>query len=138
MKKILFGILAIFIASVMVFTPVFAEKCTCGDGREGVVTSILGNNGCSCDDGKGSSIIGILKLVVDIMSVGVGILGAIGISVFGIQYLTAGGNEEKVRKAKHRIFQIVLGLAIYVAVYILLRWLLPGFEDSAKDISLLT
>ena len=127
MKKILFTILAIFMGSIMMFTPVFAEKCTCEGGKEGVSTSIL-ENGCSCDDGDGSSIMNILKTIVDIMSVGVGILGVIGISIFGVQYLTAGGNEDKVRKARHRIFEIVLGLAIYAVVYYVLRWLLPGFD----------
>ena len=132
MKRILFTILAIFMGSIMVFTPVFA-KGDCGEGC--VPTSILGNEGCSCDDSKGSSIMEILKIAVDIMSIGVGILGVIGISIFGVQYLTAGGNEEKVRKARHRIFQIVLGLAIYVVIYFALRWLLPGFNTSVKNIS---
>ena len=70
----------------------------------------------------------VLKLVVDIMSVGIGILGVIGISISGVQYLTAGGNEEQTRKAKRRIFEIVIGLGIYVLIYALLQWLLPGFN----------
>lgn len=70
----------------------------------------------------------ILVLVVEIMSVGVGILGVIGISVSGIQYLTAGGNEEQTRKAKRRIFEIVIGIAAYVVIYALLKWLLPSFN----------
>ena len=131
MKKILFSILAIFMGSIMMFAPVFAED-SCGEGC--VPTSILGEKGCSCDKGEGESIMGVLKLAVDIMSAGVGILGVIGISIFGVQYLTAGGNEEKARKAKHRIFEIVLGLAIYTAVYVFFRWLLPGFDESVNKI----
>ena len=62
------------------------------------------------------------------MTIGVGILGVLGITIVGIQYLTAGGNEEKTRKAKRRLFEIVLGLAVYVAIYAILQWLLPGFN----------
>lgn len=70
----------------------------------------------------------LLKLVVRIMTVGIGILAAIGIAVSGIQYLTAGGNEEKTRKAKRRIFEIVIGLAAYALIYAALRFLLPDFN----------
>ena len=92
-----------------------------------VKTAIIGN-GKVCDDGNGSSVIDVLRLVVNIMSVGVGILGVVGITIVGIQYLTAGGNEEKTRTAKRRIFEIVIGLAVYAVAYAILYWLLPGFS----------
>ena len=90
---------------------------------EGVETAILTN--CGNDpDGVGC----ILRLVVDIMSIGIGILGVIGIVIVGLQYLTAGGNEEKTRKAKQRMFEIIIGLVAYVAIYAILKWLLPSFD----------
>lgn len=79
------------------------------------------------DSQNGAGIICILGLVVDIMTIGIGILAVIGITVSGIQYITAGGSEEQTRKAKRRIFEIVLGLAVYAVSYLLLRFLLPGF-----------
>ena len=132
MKKILFSILAIFMGSIMVFTPVFA---TCPEGTtpvsilDNVGNTVISEDGEKCvEDENGSTIMNILKAVVDIMSVGIGILGVIGISVSGVQYLTAGGNEEQTRKAKRRIFEIVLGLIVYVMIYTILVWLLPGFN----------
>lgn len=92
-----------------------------------VKTAIIGG-GEVCDDGSGSSIIEVLKLVVNIMSVGVGILGVVGITVVGIQYLTAGGSEEKTRVAKKRMLEIVIGLAAYAVSYWILQWLLRGFS----------
>ena len=62
------------------------------------------------------------------MTIGVGILGVIGISITGIQYLTAGGNEEKTRKAKQRMFEIIIGLAVYAVFFLFLQWILPNFE----------
>ena len=62
------------------------------------------------------------------MTVGVGILGVIGITIVGIQYLTAGGNEEKTRKAKRRMFEIVIGLVVYVVFYAFLKWLMPAMK----------
>ena len=120
MQKILSFVTAIILAFSVVATPVFAAD---KDKDSGVETAIL--NTCGQDsDGVGC----ILRLVVDIMSIGIGILGVIGITVVGIQYLTAGGDEGKVKKSKQRMFEIVIGLVAYVVIYALLRWLLPGFN----------
>lgn len=135
MKKILLGILTIVLGASL-FTPAqtFAKKagdsCTCADGRTGHVvvdTAIL--DGCDCSENNGDNAIKeILSQVVDIMSIGIGILGVIGITVVGIQYLTAGGSEEKARKAKRRMFEIVIGLAAYVLIYAVLKWLMPSMS----------
>lgn len=103
--------------------------CTEEQRKNGCVsTAILGENGCSCDDGNGSSVKNILKLVVEIMTVGVGILSVIGISVVGVQYLTAGGDEAQTRKAKRRMLEIVIGVVLYVAAFALMSWLIPDFK----------
>lgn len=138
MKKITALILSAVIGLSLISAPVFAGEC--------VMTSVLGGAACnkdgdkihdidkdhplrdgeyncSCDDGEGGSITHILYLVVDIMTIGIGILGVIGISIVGVQYLTAGGNEEKTRKAKRRMFEIILGLVAYAVIYALLKFL---------------
>ncbi|MBR3322352.1 hypothetical protein IKG05_01795 [Candidatus Saccharibacteria bacterium] len=142
MKKILSGMIAVVLGALLVMggsvyaddttsnTSTNTESCTCEDGRAGTrpKTAIIGNGtstGCECGGGEGVK--SILNLVVDIMTVGVGILGVIGITVVGIQYLTAGGNEEKTRKSKRRMFEIVIGLVAYVLIYAALKWLLPSF-----------
>ncbi len=122
LKKILLSIITIFLCGAIMVAPVFAEDC--------VPTAILGN-GKVCDSGNGDSVIKILELIVNIMSIGIGILGVIGITIVGIQYLTAGGSEEKTRKAKRRMFEIVLGLVAYVVIYALLKWLLPEFGGQS-------
>ena len=104
--------------------PYHPEDCN------GVHTAILGENGCFEDDTNGGGVIKIILIVIDILTVGVGVIGVIGISVVGIQYLTAGGSEEKVRTAKRRIFEIVLGLAFYAIMYFILKWLLPTFIET--------
>ncbi len=120
MKKLL---LSAFIAvvGITLIMPVSVFAADCPDGC--VPTAILGENGCSCDSGNGDSIIAILNLVVNILTVGIGIFGVIGITIVGIQYLTAGGNEEKTRKAKRRMFEIIIGLIVYAIMYALLQWL---------------
>ena len=113
--------------------PVFADSC---DSDKFVETAIMGGDYIvdgktkhgTCDDGNGSNIKEILELVVSIMTIGIGILGVLGITIVGIQYLTAGGNEEKTRKAKRRMFEIVIGIAAYVLLTAFLNFLIPGFK----------
>ena len=134
MRKLLYGLMAGFMGVMMlsaplmvVNDPVYAAECDCPDGSKGVKTAIL-SGGCSCDNGQGSEVIRILNLVVSILTIGIGILGVVGITVVGIQYLTAGGSEEKTRKAKRRLFEIVIGLVAYVLIYALLSFLIPDFH----------
>ena len=133
MKKIILALAAVMMSGIMLVSPVFAESnCVftsvignqkCSKNADGeAVADPPGDFNCSCDDGKGSATTDILKLVLDIFSVVVGILAVIGITIVGIQYLTAGGSEEKTRKAKRRMLEIVIGIALYVLLYSLLRW----------------
>lgn len=124
MKKAI-AIFFVVITGLFVFfspTPVFAAKDGCVD------TIILGGDEHKVCDNDGSSIYALLRMIIDIMTIGVGILGVIGISVTGIQYLTAGGSEEKTRKAKQRMFEIIIGLAVYATFFLVMQWLIKDFE----------
>ena len=91
-----------------------------------------------CDDCHGAAIFKLIALVIDIMSIGIGILAVIGIIIAGIQYMTSGDNPATLKKAKSRIFNIVLGLAAYSVMFAFLQFLLPGglirdFSGSGGD-----
>ena len=130
MKKILSGIVAV----VMVISGLVMPMTTAyADGEGDASTSATSSGAVILTDcweeakGKdGEGIMCVLKIALDILTVGIGILGVLGIVIVGIQYLTAGGNEEQTRKAKRRMFEIVIGLVAYVLLYALLNWLLPG------------
>jgi F0F1-type ATP synthase membrane subunit c/vacuolar-type H+-ATPase subunit K len=140
MKKVLSAIIAIIMGGFMMATPIVASSPVFAEDKC-VLTTVLGNDkcdkdgnrgkgnlNCSCDNGGGSSIGETLMLVINILSVAIGILAAIGIAIVGVQYLTAGGNEEKTRKSKRRLFEIVIGVVAYVLIYALLNWLIPSFK----------
>lgn len=125
MKKIITAIISLVLGFSLVPAQAFATNNV---GTFGVEAAILKDCASKADSEDGQGIICILELVVEIMTVGIGILAAIGIGVAGVQYLTAGGSEEQTRKAKRRIFEIVIGLAAYVLIYALLYFLLPDFH----------
>lgn len=148
MKKILLAGITIMMGLLMTAPVMAADVCQEIKDKSCVKSALFGdyydstgnkvNAGasgavrCACDEGNGESVINLLFLVVDIMTIGIGILGVVGILIVGIQYLTAGGNEEKTRKAKRRMFEIVLGLVVYALIYIGVRWLLPGGWDIVE------
>ncbi len=134
MKRIISIIIATILGFSLISAPAFAAKkgdsCKCADGSTGVVTvdtNIL--SGCDCSGGNsGGAVKNLFIFVADILSIGVGVLGVIGISIVGIQYLTAGGNEEKTRKAKRRMFEIVIGVFAYSLLYTFLKFFLSNFN----------
>ena len=127
MGKLLRTVLVAIVGATLLATsvPVFAEE---SDKKNCVDTVIIGGENHEVCDTDGQSIFALLHLVIEIMTIGVGILGVIGISVTGIQYLTAGGSEEKTRKAKRRMFEIIIGLAIYATFFVIMQWVTPNFE----------
>ncbi len=129
MKKILIAI-TIFVSSIAgLNVSAYATNPLSTFGKAiGEDNAIIFKN-CAKYDGE-ESIKCILKFVVDTLSIGVGILGVIGISVVGIQYLTAGGSEEKTRKAKRRMFEIIIGLLAYAVIYAALRFALPNYPND--------
>lgn len=114
-------VLMVFVLGLMYSAPVFAAECG------GAETAII-----ECADDEGG-IWHLLNLIVDIASIGIGILGVIGISVAGVQFLTAKDSLEQTKKAKNRISQIVIGLALYVSIFVIVQWLLPGGVLNSLD-----
>lgn len=101
---------------------------------EVVETNFFGNY---TDDGEGCGVYMILNMIIDILSIGIAITGVIGVTLVGIQYMTAKDSEEKTRKAKNRMLEIVIGLVAYAALFAGVQWLLPGglMNNSCKSIS---
>lgn len=90
---------------------------TCGKAK----TNIL-----SCT-GDGATAIGdVLKTILTIMSIGVGILAVAGIVYGAILYSSAQDNAAQTKKAIEVIINTVIGLLLYVFMYAILNWLIPG------------
>lgn len=98
------------------------EENNAPSGCEDIKTSII-----RCDESKGGNAIwGVLLLVINIMTAGVGVVAVGGIVYAGILYTAARDNASQVTKAKDIIFNVVLGLVAYGGMYALLQWLIPG------------
>ena len=82
----------------------------------GASTSILPDNGID----------GLLKLILNILVYGLGAAAILGVIIVGIQYMTSRDNEQQATQAKKRLYEIIIGLVAWAAMFAVLNWLIPG------------
>lgn len=91
---------------------------------ETVDTNIIGGGQVDVADGQG--IYAILRLIVTILTYGLGVAATIGVVIAGVMYLTAKDSPDKVAAAKKRLIEVVLGLVAWAVMAAVLNWLIPG------------
>lgn len=116
-------LIASTISTTTALTSNTAHAATCG----GVETSIISCGG-NKDSGKveDTGLWGILILVINIMTAGVGVLALAGLVYGGILYSSAGGSPEQVKKARGVITNVVIGVVAFGAMFTLLNFIVPG------------
>ena len=94
----------------------------------GVETSIISCKEDNSDKNnlEDNGVWGLLLIVLNIMTAGVGIVAVGGIVYGSILYTTAGGSTEQVKKAIGVIRNVVIGLIAFVGMYAFLNFLIPG------------
>lgn len=73
-----------------------------------------------------SPILDLTFAFIRFLSIGVGIIVAISIIIAGIQYSMSEGNAETTSKAKGRIRSAILALFIYIFMFSILQFIIPG------------
>lgn len=96
---------------------------TCG----GAHTSYISCNAPKKSDTiEGSSFWWLIQYVLGIAVSLVGIVAVAGIVWGSILYASAQGNEQQVERAKTIIRDVVIGLVLFILMYAILQYLLPG------------
>lgn len=112
---------AVFALGGLLFAgPAVAAECG------SVQTSII-----NCEQDGGSTpqetgVWGILLLVINILTAGVGVVAVGGIVYASILYISAGGSGEQTKKALGIIANVVIGVLAYALMYAVLNFLVPG------------
>lgn len=122
-----FFIVAGLLAGLLTITlslQVSAAEVDCTD----IKTSVLP---VECDPTKAdaverTAVWGLLILVINLLSAGVGILAVGGILYGSILYTTSSGDPEKSTKARKIIGNVVVGLIAYAMMWALLNFITPG------------
>lgn len=109
-------------------TPVFADEETEGDSSS-TTSKYEGNIITDYDpsaDTDGQGIFLILNIILTVLTFAVATAGVIGLVISGIMYMTSQGDPGRMKVAKTRIIEIVIGLIAYALLYVALNWLIPG------------
>ena len=114
--------LCITTLGLVVAPAALAVPLECG----GVPTSVVSCPQTGSGSIEQSGIWGILILVINILSVGVGIAAVGGVVYGSILYTTAGGGLDQTKKARAIIANTVVGIVLYIAMWALLNYMIPG------------
>jgi len=105
-------------------SPIVSAVDKCG----GVDTSII-----HCDqpggkdaDIKDTGVWGILLVIINIMTAGIGILAVGGVIYGSILYTSSGGSAEQTKKAMGIIYNVIIGLIVYALMFSFLNYIIPG------------
>jgi len=78
----------------------------------------------------------VREVVARIINVAMGLLGIVAVVIIlagGFLWMTAGGNEEKVEKAKSLIFSGIIGLAIILTSFAIARFVISSLGDATAN-----
>lgn len=94
----------------------------------GVETAIIS---CSQNSDKPTTIEqtgvwGLLILIINIMTAGVGVLALVGFIYGAILYTSAGGSPEQIKKARTVFTNVVIGVAAFGGMFTILNFIVPG------------
>ncbi len=119
---VLGGLLLVPVVAIAVPSATSYAQQKCG----GVDTAII-----SCDEKGGgeledSGLWGLLLVVINILTAGVGVLALAGIVYGSVLYTSAGGSPEQVKKAYNIFTNVVIGVIAFGGMFALLNFLIPG------------
>lgn len=126
MKKIKIHIITLLLMALAItLTPVAAlaaGTCTDSDGQT-ITTSVLDCPGST----EGRALIWqLLTIGVNFLAVGVGLAVVAGIVFGAFTYASAGGNAEQTKKGISYITNAVIGLLLFIFMYAIINFLVPG------------
>ncbi|MBA3757252.1 hypothetical protein H0X09_00070 [Candidatus Saccharibacteria bacterium] len=75
---------------------------------------------------KENAVVKKLQLLVNFLSIGVGVVVVAMIIFGGIRYIMAGDNPNAVTEAKNHITNALIALLAFIFVSAFLQWLIPG------------
>ena len=136
-------ILATTLLLVMTLLPVnvYAAVTPVGGGGAATVdgTSSVGGKQDACEalkqldpakacGGGSAGVSGIIKTVINILSLVAGFLGVIFVIISGFKYITSGGDSAGISSAKSTLVYALVGLAVAASAQVLVRFVLYNVQ----------
>lgn len=121
-KKILFCFIVIFLITIPILN-VNAQTEALNKARGGLINSAkkaeLASTEATVDDPMAANPQKIITNIVGYILSFIGVILLINMAFAGYSWMSSGGNEESIKKAKDKIKNSIIGLIIIVAAYII-------------------
>lgn len=85
---------------------------------------------CAVEGDPGTRLTGLIKTIINIISVVVGVVAVIMIVIGGLKYITSGGDSSNVSSAKNTILYAIIGLVIVALAQFIVRFVLERSIDA--------
>ncbi len=111
-KKLILGLavsLSLFVASPGM---VLAAADPTGAAKNHVCEGISGQVGGDCTRSQSARLSGVMKNVLNVLSIIAGVAAVIMIIISGMKYITSGGDSSSVASAKNTLIYAVVGLIV--------------------------
>lgn len=128
-KKILISFLILFAIGFMLIgkNQVFAQD-SLGEQIKKETDTIAGENTYATAEAKKKSLIDVYQFAIGLITSFLGVMFFILTIVAGIQWMTAGGNDEQITKAKGNFKNGIIGITIILAAYIITVFVLSNLS----------
>lgn len=100
-----------------------STDCIQGGLCQGAQSLVVQQGTQTCTE-QGTGITGLIKTVINVLSIIVGVVAVIMIIIGGFRYITSGGKQESVTGAKNTILYAVIGLVIVALAQVIVRFVL--------------
>lgn len=121
-----------FIVAVMVLTfgallvaPLSAPVYAATDPNQEACDAI------NCDDPQGLDLNNVIEVVVQMLSLVIGIVAVIMVMISGFKYITAAGDSTKVASAKNTLIYAIIGLVLVALAQFIVQFVIKKTDGAA-------
>lgn len=114
--------------SVQALTPTVAYAGLFDGAKENACSGAQLKDNAQCDANADKKIGGIIKDVINLLSVIIGIIAVIIIIVSGLRYILSGGESQSVSGAKNGIIYAIVGLIFVAFAQLIVKFVLGNVK----------
>lgn len=125
MYKIIIGLLCIILCACIgvAYSSQVQASEKCGEVKTSYIKCSAASKPKTVEE---SSFWKLIEIILNILMGAVGIAAVGGIVWSGVLYASASDNESQTQQAKELIRNVVIGLVLFVSMYAILQYLIPG------------
>jgi len=122
MRRIQLAIASLVLALGVGFAAALPVYADAGDAKNDVCAGLTTGGGACNDNGK--EVTGLVRTIINVISVIAGFVAVVMIIVGGMKYITSGGESSKTASAKNTIIFSLIGLVIVAMAQVIVRFVL--------------